>query len=162
VDGFQAGLRPVPAMGTLVGTAVSRAAGDQGLVVFKLDEGAAAVLPVPDGFNTVAELDVFLATRKLVARAVRPRGSQLVIYGLADGSLTVVPNPDGVASIGPVQAAQVPNPTPVPVPVPNPGGGGAAANVARLLAPNAKANTVAGIAFDAEGNQKGVVVVRVP
>ncbi len=119
---------------------------DQGLVVFKLDEAAATVLPVPDGFNTVAELDVFLATRKLVARAVRPRSSQLVVYGLADGSLTLVPNPDGVASIGPAQA--------------NVAAG--AANVARLLAPNAKANTVAGVAYDAEGNQKGIIVVRVP
>ena len=149
VDGFQ-GLRPVPALSALLGPAVGRAAGDQGLVLFKLDEGAATVLPVPDGFNTVAELDVFLATRKLVARAVRPRGSQLVVYGLADGTLTVVPNPDGVASIGPVQAAQLPNPA------------GGAANLARLLAPNAKANTVAGVAYDAEGNQKGIVVVRVP
>ncbi len=153
IDGFQ-GLRPVPALSALVGPAVSRAAGDQGLVVFKLDEAAAAVLPVPEGFNTVAELDVFLATRKLVARAVRPRGSQLVVYGLADGSLTVVPNPDGVASIGPVPTAQAPNPNP------NPGGG--AANLARLLAPNAKANTVAGVAYDAEGNQEGVIVVRIP
>ena len=152
VDGFQ-GLRPIPALSALVGPAASRAAGDQGLVVFKLDEGAATVLPVPDGFNTVAELDVFLATRKLVARAVRPRASQLVVYGLADGSLTVVPNPDGVVSVGPLPAGQAANP------VPNQGG---AANLARLLAANPKANTVAGVAYDADGNQKGIIVIRIP
>lgn len=149
VDGFQ-GLRPVPELSALVGAAASRTAGDQGLIVFKLDEGAITVLPVPEGFNTVVELGVFLPTRKVVARAVRQRASQLVVYGLEDGSLTVVPNPDGVAAAGPVPAAAAG------------GGGTGAANLARLLSPNAKANTVAGVAYDAEGNQKGVMVVRIP
>ena len=167
INGFTS-LQPIPGISALVGEATNQAAGDQGLFLFDLDNQTVNVLPVPDGFDRVAQLDsaVFLATRKMVARAVKPGGSQLVMYNLVTGEMTVLPNPDGVASIGPVAQAVVSpgggQPGPLPTPLPGAGGGTAAAALTRTVAANPKANTVAGVAYDRAGKQIGVVLVRVP
>src|SRR5574340_867541 len=154
VDSFTR-LQPVAALGMLISPAMNRVAGDQGLVVFDLDQATSRLLPVPDGFNTVAELGVFVATRKIVGRALRPDASQLVIYDLASGGVVPVQNPPGIASLGPVAAQRE---TPIP------GGiaGLPALAASRLVSANTRANTVAAVGYDAGGAQQGVVVVRVP
>ncbi len=94
-------------LGLLIAPGTNRVAGDAGVVVFDLDKLETRRLPVPDGFVTVAVAGVFPATRKLVARGIKPQngGSQFLVYDLRTSDVTVVANPEGVASIGPAAAA---------------------------------------------------------
>ncbi|MFB3829377.1 MAG: hypothetical protein ACE15B_21590 [Bryobacteraceae bacterium] len=158
IDSFTR-LQPVAGMSLLIGAAMQSVAGDQGLIVFDLDQAIARLLAIPDGFNAVSELGVFPATRKMVARAQRPGASQLVVYDLVNGDVMPVPNPPGVASIGPVAAPREPQPglpgLPGGVQLP-------AAAAGRVISANARANTVAAITYDAAGVQNGIVAVRVP
>ena len=119
-------------------------------------------------------LGVFTPSKKLVARGIRADGARLLMYDLVTGDLDMPANPPGVAYIGPP-----------PVQAPNPGGGGA------ILIPgpgqpgpspgpgqqppqqqvqmqtiglraNPRANTVEAIAYNADRQQVGIVVLRVP
>jgi uncharacterized protein (TIGR03437 family) len=150
VSGFSdAGLQQIPELNALLAQTIDRIAGDQGLVLLSLDLQTVVNLPVPDGFTTVAPIEdngtaCCLATRKLLARALKQGGSNLVYYDLLSNELTVVPNPEGVTSFG---AAG--------------GGANAAANAARLMSANARANTVFAVAYN--GNRQiGIIVVRIP
>ena len=88
-------LSPIPELGALIGLGVSRAVGDVGLLFFDFENAQARLLPTPAGFATVAPIDFFPATRKLVARGVKAdnAGSQLLVYDLMTGDLAIVPNP---------------------------------------------------------------------
>ena len=139
--GFQAPTT-IPLMDSLVATAQKRAAGDSGFVFFDLAQGAVRQFALPDGFTTAALAGFFPATRKLVARAVAAdRRTSFIVFDIATGTATPVPNPDGVASL-----ASRP---------------GAAASP-RLLVANPNTNTIAAVGFDADGQQVGVVTVRIP
>lgn len=141
---------------SLTAVGANRTPGDAGLIVFNLDQGSASILPTPDGFASITEVGVFLATRKVVARGIKAGnlGSQLLIYDLNTGNVTPVPNPNGVTSVGP-PARQQGSPGQMG---PGPGGAGGGA----LLTANPKANTVAAIGFSGDGKQAGVIVVRIP
>ena len=92
-------------------------------------------------------VSTFLATNKMAVRGL-VQGSpafQLLIYDLGSGNVTAVQNPDGVASFGPPPATTPAAALRLPLPVGNP-----------------KSNTVAAPAYDASGNQTGVMLVRVP
>jgi len=143
-------LQQIPQINALLVQTIDKVAGDEGLILFNLDLQTVQNLAVPDGFTTVAALEdngavCCLATRKLLARAQKQGGSALVIYDLLTNELAVSPNPDGVTSFGP----------------PPGGGANAAANAARLISSNARANTAYAIAYT--GNrQVGIIVVRIP
>ncbi|MBI1791441.1 MAG: IPT/TIG domain-containing protein [Acidobacteria bacterium] len=143
--------QPVAQLNWLIAVGTNRQPGDAGLVIFDLDRAEARTLPIPDGFASMTQAGVFLATRKLVARGIKngATGSQFLIYDLITGDLMVVPNPDGVAWVGP-PPAQGPA---------QPGQPGAQIQQA---AANAKANTVAAFTYGDDRKQNGVVVVRVP
>jgi uncharacterized protein (TIGR03437 family) len=150
-----ASLQEIPEINSLLVQAIDRTAGDQGFVLFNLDAGTVSNLPLPDGFVTVNNLvdgatPCCLATRKLVARALKAGGSSAVIYDLVTGDVVVVPNPDNVTSIGPPAAANAGG-----------GAGGNAAVAARLVLANSQANTISAIAY-AGTRQVGVVIIRVP
>ncbi len=157
LTGF-AQLRPVPPMNLLIGLARARQqAGDAGLIVFDLDRGQGQVFPTPDGFVAVQIVDVFPATRKVVARGTRPgnTGTQLLIYDLLNGDLQIVENPAGVAFVGTPAAAPVPG-------MPGQGQpGGAAQTPSVNLRANVRANSVLAITYDAERRQNGVLALRV-
>jgi hypothetical protein len=148
VNGFtDATLQQIPDLNSLLVQTVSRAAGDQGLLLFNLDEQTVMHLPVPEGFTTVNNLGdagtvCCLATRKLVGRAMRQGGSAIVIYDLLTNDIMVAPNPEGITSTGPP-----------------PGLAGVAA--ARLILANSRANTVAAVAYSG-GRQAGIMVIRIP
>lgn len=133
----------IPALSALIATAQRRAVGDDGFVIFDLDAGTSRHLAVPEGFGSVSLVGFFPATRKLVARGISTdrRTSGLIVYDLEGKEVFVVKNPEGVASIGS-----------------RPGVGVAA----RQLVTSPNANTVAGIGYDADGKQVGVVSVRIP
>jgi hypothetical protein len=162
LSGF-AQLRSVPAMSLLLGLGRSRVAGDVGLVVFDLERGQGTVLPTPEGFTAVQIVDVFPATRKVVARGTRQgnTGTQLLVYDLVNGDLQMVENPAGVAFVGaPVAAAPGPGGG-----LPGgPGGGGgqapAAQNAGVNLRANVRANAVLAITYDSERRQNGVLALR--
>jgi hypothetical protein len=142
-------LQEIPEINSLLAQTIDKTAGDQGFVLFNLDAQTVSNLPLPDGFVTVTNLDdgttvCCLATRKLVARALKAGGSSVVIYDLATGEVVVVPNPDNVTGIGP------------------PAGGGAQAlTAARLVLANSQANTVSAVAYNAN-RQVGIIVIRIP
>jgi hypothetical protein len=147
-------LQQIPEMNALLAQSVDKIAGDQGFVLFNLDAQTVSNLPLPDGFVTVTNLDdgatvCCLATRKLVARALKAGGSSVVIYDLVTGDVVVAPNPDNVTGIGPPAATG------------NGGGAAAAANPARLVLANSQANTVSAVAYN--GNrQVGIIVIGIP
>jgi len=156
VSGFQ-GLQEASALNLLVGPAQNRVAGDAGLVLFDLENQGVSVIPIPSGFAALNLVDIFPATRKLVARGIKTgnTGSQFLIYDLVNRDLILVPNPDGVTSVGAAAGPQV-----------GPGQGGpppgAGAAITRITVPNRKANTVSAVGLDEAGKQVGVVVVRIP
>ena len=158
LTGF-AQLRAVPTMNLLVGLGRARQqAGDAGLVVFDLDRGQGTVFPTPDGFISVQIVDVFPATRKVVARGTRQgnTGTQLLVYDLLNGNLQIVDNPDGVAFVGTPAVAAVPG-------IPGGGGGqpgGAAQTPSVNLRSNIRANAVLAITYDADRKQNGVLTLR--
>ena len=158
LTGF-AQLRAVPTMNLLVGLGRARQqAGDAGLVVFDLDRGQGTVFPTPDGFISVQIIDVFPATRKVVARGTRQgnTGTQLLVYDLLNGNLQIVDNPDGVAFVGTPAVAAVPG-------IPGGGGGqpgGAAQTPSVNLRSNIRANAVLAITYDADRKQNGVLTLR--
>ncbi|MBY0506201.1 MAG: hypothetical protein K2X03_19950 [Bryobacteraceae bacterium] len=156
ISGFSQ-LTPVPAMNLLVGLARNRQPGDAGLVVFDLDRGQGTVLPSPEGFIGVQLVDVFPATRKVVARGTRTgnTGTQLLVYDLVRGDLQIVENPAGVAFVGPLPAA-------APGGFPGLPGGGGAQTPTVLLRSNIRANAVIAITYDAERRQNGVLALRIP
>jgi len=146
-------LQQIPQLNALLAQTIDKTAGDEGLILFNLDLQTVQSLAVPDGFTTVAALEdngavCCLATRKLLARATKQGGASLVVYDLQTNELAVASNPDGVTSFGP------------------PPGGGAnaganAANAARVISSNARANTAYAVAYT--GNrQVGIMVVRIP
>jgi uncharacterized protein (TIGR03437 family) len=143
-------LQQIPQLNALLAQTVDKVAGDEGLILFNLDLQTVQNLPVPDGFTTVTALEdngavCCLATRRLLARAQKAGGAALVIYDLLTNELAVAPNPDGVTSFGPP-----------------PGGGvNAAANAARVISSNARANTAYAVAYNGT-RQVGIIVVRIP
>ena len=162
LSGF-AQLRTVPSMNLLIGLGRARQqVGDAGLVVFDLDRGQGTVFPTPDGFTAVQIVDVFPATRKVVARGTRQgnANTQLLVYDLVNGDLQIIENPAGVAFVGlPATAAAGPGGG-----LPGgPGGGppgGAAQTPSVSLRANVRANAVLGITYDADRKQNGVIVLR--
>lgn len=158
ISGFET-LRPIRDLSMLVGAATDTVQGDQGLVLFDLDQAVSRALPVPVDFTTVSELGVLVTTRKMIGRAMRTGASELVIYDLMMGDIIPVPNPQGIASIGPPPRQQ--QQTPAGPGTPQLPGGGQAA-ISRLMSVNQKANTVSAVGYNAAGRQVGVVVVRVP
>jgi hypothetical protein len=144
----------IPDLNLLIAVGVNRAAGDGGLVIFDLDNSATRVLPVPANYQSISFEGVLLTTRKVLARGTLQgaRGSRLLIYDLSTNDVTEVPNPEGVVFVGD-------RPT-----TPRPGGaGGAGGPSARpLLSVNSKANTALAVGLDADGNQVGIMVVRIP
>lgn len=157
-------LTPVPTMNMLVGLGRARQAGDAGLVVFDLDRGQNVVLPAPEGFANVQLVDVFPATRKVVARATRQgnTGSQLLVYDLVRGDLQMIDNPAGVSFIGPLPAVPgAGGPGSGNPGFPGaPGGGAAPQTPSVLLRSNVRANAVLAITYDAERRQNGVIALR--
>ncbi len=167
LSGF-AQLRSVPSMNLLIGLARERTQpGDAGLVVFDLARGQGTLFPTPDGFTAVQIVDVFPATRKVIARGTRPgnTGTQLLIYDLRNGDLQVVENPDGVAFVGaPVAAAPgAGGGQPGQPGGPGQGGGqGGAAAAGVNLRANLRANAVIALTYSADRRQNGLLVVRLP
>ncbi|MGH9658248.1 MAG: hypothetical protein ACRD96_06870, partial [Bryobacteraceae bacterium] len=151
VGSFQ-NLQPVPQLSSLIGLATNTIPGDAGFVIFDLDRNQTRILPLPDGFASMTQAGVFLATRKLVARGFKPGnlGSQLLIYDLVTGDLAILPNPPNIEFFGPPPQAQQPQPGQPPQPP------------AQLLISNTKSNTVAAVAYDGARRQAGVIVVRIP
>jgi hypothetical protein len=147
-------LQPAPQLNLLIGLATSRQPGDAGFVVFDLDRAEARTLNLPEGFASMTQLGVFLATRKLVARGIKTgaASSQLLVYDLVTNDLQIVPNPDGVVWVGapPVQQPQPPLPDRQP------------ATPAAPPVANVKANTVAAVTYGEDRKQTGVMVVRIP
>jgi uncharacterized protein (TIGR03437 family) len=147
VKGFtDASVLQVPALVGLFAQNINKTAGDDGFSLFDLDAQTVTNIPVPDGYDTLAPLNdgatvCCLATRKLVLRALKQGGSAVAIYDLAAGTTTVVEGPQGVTSIGPATAA-------------------AGAN-GRLVAANARANTVYAVAYRG-AKQAGIIVIHVP
>ena len=139
--GFQAPTT-IPLMDSLVATAQKRAVGDSGFVFFDLAQGAVRQFALPAGFTTATLAGFFPASRKLVARAVAAdRRTSFIVYDIATGAATPVPNPDGVASLAARPGAAV---------------------SPRLLVANPNTNTISAAGFDIDGNQVGVVTVRIP
>jgi uncharacterized protein (TIGR03437 family) len=145
IDGFtDSSVQQIPAIDGLLVQTLNTTAGDEGLVLFNLDQQTVTNLPVPNGFDTLAFLDdgttvCCMNTRMLVARALKTGASSVVVYDLATGNLTVADNPAGVTSVGsPVAAAANP-----------------------LVAANARANTVYAVAYKG-AKQAGIIVVRLP
>ena len=142
-------LQQIPEVNSLLAQSINRVAGDQGLVLINLELASVVNLPVPDGFTTVTPLSdgaavCCLATRKLAARALKQGGSAVVIYDLITGDIAVPQNPDGVTSVGP-PASQGAAPATMPD---------------RLILANARANTIAAVAYNGH-RQVGIVVIRV-
>ena len=147
-------LRPVPGTNLLLGLARrGNQNGDAGLVVFDLDRGQGQFLPTPDGFAAVQIIDVFPATRKVVARGNRTggSGSQFLVYDLISGDLQMPTNPEGVAFLG------------APPPQPGqPGQPGQPQAQAITLAANVRAQSVEAITYSANRQPNGILVLRVP
>ncbi len=170
------GLRTIGTTGLIVAPAQRSVAGDEGFVVFNVEEATAKVLPVPMGFASVQLVDVFTSTRKLLARGIKTgnTGAQYLLYDLTTTDLELIPNPPGVAWVGnvPAQAA-----TPA---APGGGGAGGGAGPGQQQPPqqpqqpqqpqapsiyqdsNPKANTVSSTCFDADRKPVGVMLVRLP
>lgn len=156
-----ANLRPVPGTNLLIGLArAGNVNGDAGLVVFDLDRGTAQVLPTPDGFIALQIVDLFPATRKVVARGTRQggAGTQFLVYDLITGDLQAPPNPPGVAFVGAPPAGMPGGPG-------GPGGGGGMnpgpAVPAITFGANVRANTVEAITYSSDRQPTGLLVLRV-
>ncbi len=153
-----AGVTPVPLLGALVATARTRTPGDGGLIWFDLENETSRILPVPSGFASIQLVAVYETTRKVIARGIRPdnAGSQYLIFDLITGDLVMAPNPEGVVFVGALPAQQAPG-----------GGGGGGQQPqqpqqpAQLQVVNEKSNFLAGVAFNEQRRQVGVVAVRV-
>jgi len=148
----------VPEMNLLVATATAgRVQGDAGFVVFDLEKVETRLLPTPSGFASVALLGVFPASRKLIARGIKADGASLLIYDLVSGDLQMPANPAGVTWFGPpiVQPA-------APGGGGNPGGGGQQVAPVVALRANGKASAVMAIGYNAERQQTGIILVRIP
>jgi hypothetical protein len=152
VTAFTSGtLLEIPEINSLLVATFDKLAGDQGFVLFNLDAQTAKNLPLPDGFASVANLNdgaavCCLATRTLVARAVKQGGSNVVAYRLATGDVVVVPNPQNVTSVGPPAASAA---------------GANAVTAARVVIANAQANTISAVGY-ANNRQVGILVIRIP
>lgn len=146
------GITPVAGMNALVGLAMNRAAGDEGLLFFDLEEDTVRLLPTPEGFASVNTVAVFPITRKLVARGVKPNngGTQYLVYDLLTGDVHMPPNPPGVVWVGtaPRPPAQPGQPAPPAVPM--------------LEDISPRANMIAAMGYDAERRQIGVFTLRIP
>jgi uncharacterized protein (TIGR03437 family) len=131
----------------LLAAVTNKTAGDGGFVQFDLEAATASLFPIPQGFSNVQLVSTFLATNKMAVRGLAQGTTnfQLLIYDLGSGNVSVVQNPSGVASFGPPPATTLAAAARLPLPVGNP-----------------KSNTVAAPAYDATGNQTGVLLVRVP
>jgi len=158
LNGFSQ-IRPVRDLNILVGLGRARQApGDGGIVVFDLERASGTVLNVPDGFATVQLLDIFPATRKVVARGLQTgnTGAQMLIYDLTTSDVTVVPNPPGVAFLG----------TP-PAQAPGAGGAGGGGQPGQPQAPQVvlrsspRSQTIEAVAYSPERRQTGIAVIRV-
>ncbi len=152
----------VAELGALVGPGFSQAAGDGGLIYFDLENSVTSVFPVPEGFRSVALVEVFHSTRKIVALGTKTDGSgtQLLVYDLLNNDLSFVPNPQGVAFVGNLPAQAAPGGG-----LPGGGGqlgGGQAAPPTIYIVPNVKANTVLAMCFNANRQPVGVMTLRVP
>jgi uncharacterized protein (TIGR03437 family) len=143
-----AGISPVRDLNLLIATGRSRVVGDAGFVVFDLERGETQLLNTPAGFDTVAMVGIFPATRKLVARGIRsnPAGSAFLVYDLVSRDVQIVKNPDGVAWVGPVPAAA----------------GQPGQPAIQALRPNPKSNTVAALATNSDRKAVGLLLLRVP
>jgi uncharacterized protein (TIGR03437 family) len=139
-----AGEQPVSGRNWLLAELTTRVAGDGGLVQFDLEAGTATLFPISAGYTSVQLLGTFLATGKIAVRGLAQGTYHLLIYDL-EGNVIAVPNPNGVASFGPPPATTAAAAARLPVPVANP-----------------KANTISTIAYDASGNQIGVLLAKVP
>lgn len=156
VPGFGIGsLRPAPALNMVFALGQNRRAGDAGIVMLDLESGEARLLPTPEGFEQVQILDVFVSTRKLVARGIRDgaAGTQLLVYDLVTGDLEIVPNPEGVAFVGPVPAAAPGQPGQPGQP---------ALPAGQVLRSNPKANAVLAIGHDGDRKPVSLVYYRIP
>ena len=144
-------VQPLVEISSLIALATNRAAGDAGIVLFDLDAGTSRLFPTPEGFATVQIIDVFINTRKLIARGIRPNnaGSQYLIYDLLTGDLAMPPNPEGVAFVGNVPPQQ---PTPGQPQQPQ----------VQLQRSNAKANAITAVTFGADRRPSGILLLRVP
>jgi hypothetical protein len=190
-------VRKIPTLNTLIATTNEKVSGDHGLLVFDLNMQSVQVLYLPAGFTSVAELDdngtvCCLATRKIVARALKTGGSNLVVYNLANNDFTVIENPQGVTSVGPLPrqaqtggggggpggggggggapgtpgtpgAPGTPGTPGTPGGVP-PGAGAIPTLTGSLSLVNPRANTVSAIAYGGpQGTrQVGAIIVRIP
>jgi hypothetical protein len=186
VTGFS-GVQPVPELSSLVAIASNQVPGDAGLVFFDLQNEQQRFFPVPEGFQTVQLLDVFVNTRKLIARGIKTAasGTQYLIYDLITGDLTIPENPEGVAFVGPLPAAPTGPGGPGGGLGGGPGGGGfpggglpggglgggglgggaverPVVQVTAAQAVNLKSNTIIALAFNAQRQRVGVVAIRVP
>jgi uncharacterized protein (TIGR03437 family) len=153
VTAFTSGtLLEIPEINSLLVETFDKLAGDQGFVLFNLDAQTAKNLPLPDGFASVANLNdgatvCCLATRTLVARALKQGGSNVVVYHLTTGDVALVPNPQGVTSLGPPAAAAPASAN--------------AVTAARVVIANARANTISAVAYT-NNRQVGILVIRIP
>lgn len=152
---------------SIIATGFRNAAGDGGLVLFDLENGATSVFPVPEGFQSMTLIDLFFYTRKIAALGTKNNasGTEILIYDLESKDLVRVPNPDGVAFVGQLPAQQQ-----------QPGGGGggmppgggqggggpAQQQPAVFLVPNIKANQIAAMCFNESRQPIGVMTVRIP
>jgi len=180
---------PLSALNAILALATNRVAGDAGFVFFDLENAEARLLPTPEGFAQVSLLGIFPATRKLVVRGIKSGGSgaEYLIYDLATGDLIFPLNPEGVAWVGnvlrPAGQAGTPQPAPGQPGTPQPGQGqpggqppgqggatpqpGTAPAQPTVATPllqqaNPACNAVNAVAYDAQGRQRGMLVVRVP
>ena len=150
---------PLPALNAILARGTNRVAGDAGLVFFDLENAEARLLPTPEGFAQVSLVGILPATRKLIAHGIKTggAGSQYLVYDLATGDLIFPPNPEGVTWVGNVVRAANQPATPQP-------GSAPAQPVATpvLQQASAASNAVTAVAYDAEGRQRGVLLLRVP
>jgi uncharacterized protein (TIGR03437 family) len=125
--------------------------GDAGIAVFDLESASTRLLPTPDGFAAVQILGIFDASRKVVARGMRPAnaGSAILIYDLQSGDLYIPPAPAscnfaGVLPQTPGQPGQPPQQQPQ-------------ANTTLI---NPKANTITVGCYDANRRLSGFLFVK--
>ncbi len=160
--GAFAGVAAVPALGLAVAVGINQQPGDGGLVLFDLVNAVSTSVAVPLGFNSVEFEGAFPATRKLVARAVKPNntGSQFLIYDLITSNINLVPNPAGVVFVGAGPAPSAPGPGGSGTTIGGPGT--VSFGAPPVVHANLNTNSVEALCFDANGNQTGLMSFRVP
>jgi uncharacterized protein (TIGR03437 family) len=148
-----AGLQPVPELSALLAAATNRQPGDGGLVYFDLENEAARILPIPEGFVSINIVAVFEDQRKVVARGNKPNnsGSQYLIYDLQNGDLLMPDNPPGVVFVGQLPAQPAPGGQP-----------GQPQPPAQYQVVNVKSGFVAAVGFGENRQPLGVLAIRVP